>query len=75
MIKRIQALRKTSGFEITDRVNVVLEKKPEFEKVLTSFGEHIASQVLANSITLADDVEGSVQDFGEFEAKLSVKVD
>ena len=75
VIKRIQALRKTSGFEITDRVNVVLEKKPEFEKVLTSFGEHIASQVLANSITLADDVEGSVQDFGEFEAKLSVKVD
>ena len=75
VIKRIQALRKTSGFEITDRVNVVLENNPAFKNVLSAFGEHIASQVLANSITLSDDVDGSKQDFGEFEAKLSVKVD
>ena len=72
IIKRIQALRKDSGFEITDRISVVLEQKPELESAVAAFGEHIASQVLANSLEFGDAQEGSEQDFGDFSAKVKI---
>ena len=72
IIKRIQALRKDSGFEITDRINVVLEKKPELESAVSVFGEHIASQVLANSLTFGDAGDGAEQEFGDFNAKVFI---
>ncbi len=72
IIKRIQAMRKDSGFEITDRINVVLEQKPELESAVAAFGEHIASQVLANSLSFGDASEGSQQEFGEFKAFVKV---
>ena len=72
VIKRIQTLRKDSGLEITDRINVVIEQREEMGSVIADFGEHIASQVLANSITLGDASEGTEQDFTDFKAKVRI---
>ena len=72
IIKRIQSLRKDSGFEITDRINVVLESKPELEEAVKAFGSHISSQVLANSLTFGDASNGSEQEFGELTAKVLI---
>ena len=72
IIKRIQALRKDSGFEITDRINVVLEKRQELQAAVDTFGDHIASQVLANSIVFDDAAQGSQQDFGDFKANVYI---
>ena len=72
IIKRIQSLRKDSGFEITDRINVVLESKPEREEAVKAFGNHISSQVLANSLTFGDASKGSEQEFGELTAKVLI---
>ena len=72
IIKRIQSLRKDSGFEITDRINVVLESKSELEEAVKAFGSHISSQVLANSLTFGDAAEGSEQEFGELKAKVLI---
>ena len=72
IIKRIQSLRKDSGFEITDRINVVLESKPELEEAVKAFGNHISSQVLANSLTFGDASKGSEQEFGELTAKVFI---
>ena len=72
IIKRIQSLRKDSGFEITDRINVVLESKPELEEAVKAFGNHISSQVLANSLTFGDASNGSKQEFGELTAKVLI---
>ena len=75
IIKRIQAMRKESGFEITDRIKVVLEKRPELEVAVATFGEHISSQVLANSLTFGEASEGSQQEFGEFNAFVKINKD
>ena len=72
IIKRIQSLRKDSGFEITDRINVVIESKPELEEAVKAFGNHISSQVLANSLTFGDASKGSEQEFGELTAKVLI---
>ena len=73
VIKRIQALRKDTGLEITDRISVVIDRKPELEDVIQKFGEHIAQQVLANSLTLGDAAEGVESELGEFSAKILVR--
>ena len=72
IIKRIQALRKDSGFEITDRINVVLEEKPELVDAVKAFGDHISSQVLANSLAFGDASDGVEQEFGEQKAKVLI---
>ena len=75
IIKRIQALRKESGFEITDRINVVLEEKQELVDAVKAFGDHISSQVLANSLTFGDASDGVEQEFGEQHAKVKITKD
>jgi isoleucyl-tRNA synthetase len=73
IIKRIQNLRKESGFEITDRINVVVESNDELAEAVKVHGEHIAAQVLANSLTVGDATDGVETDFGEFNAKVLVR--
>ena len=72
IIKRIQAMRKESGFEITDRISVTIEDKAELRSAVEVFGEHISSQVLANELTVGDASDGSEVDFGEFKAKIKI---
>ena len=72
IIKRIQAMRKESGFEITDRISVEIEEQADLRKAVEAFGEHIASQVLANSLTMGDAAEGIETDFGDFKAKVRI---
>ncbi|NPD80672.1 isoleucine--tRNA ligase [Prevotella sp. PINT] len=72
VIKRIQAIRKDSGLEITDRIVVTIEEKPELAGVINHFGEHISAQVLANEITLGDATEGIESELGDFNAKILV---
>ncbi len=53
LINRIQNLRKSSGLEVTDRIRVTLSDNRQLEPVIQHFGEYIASQVLATSLSLA----------------------
>ena len=71
IIKQIQGRRKSQGFEITDRVNVVITDTPETEAVLDKFKDNIAAQVLAVSIELGAP-EGETIDFDGFKAAIQV---
>lgn len=74
IIKQIQGLRKSQGFEITDRIKVEISDCPEVQAVLAQYKENIASQVLANSITI-NNVESEPIDFADFKAAISVQKD
>ena len=52
LINRIQNLRKSSGLEITDRIKIELEDRPEIHNAVLHCGDYIASQVLATSLEL-----------------------
>lgn len=73
IIKRIQALRKDSGLEITDRIKVTLEQNEVLENAVKVFGEHICSQVLANELVFGDVAQGVEAEFGEFNAKVMIE--
>jgi len=53
LINRIQNLRKSSGFEITDRILITLEDRPEIHNAVLHCGDYIASQVLAVKLELS----------------------
>ena len=50
LINRIQNLRKQSGFEVSDRIRVLLPEDEELAKVLALYGSYIAREVQAVSI-------------------------
>jgi isoleucyl-tRNA synthetase len=57
LVNRIQNLRKTSGYEITDKIHVEIMKLAEINEAVKSFSKYIASQTLANSIELVDHID------------------
>ena len=58
LVNRIQNLRKTAGFEVTDRIDtVVYADAPEIAPALAAFGEWIGSQTLSRSVTQAPAAE------------------
>lgn len=61
LVNRIQNLRKDCGFEVTDKVNVTIERRPEVEDSLTVYKDYVAAQTLSSSIALSDSVDGGAQ--------------
>ena len=52
LINRIQNVRKTKDFNVTDRIQVKLEPNKDIEIAVNKFGDLIKSEVLANSIQI-----------------------
>jgi len=74
LVNRIQNLRKSSGFEITDRITVQVKRSAEMDEAITDFGSYISSQVLANEIQLVDAIDNPTElDFEDFVVHLFVK--
>lgn len=74
LVKRIQNIRKDSGFEITDKVDVCISRTPETEDAVRLYGDYISSQVLAASLQLSDElpVDAIDLDIEGIEAKVIV---
>jgi isoleucyl-tRNA synthetase len=74
IVNRIQKLRKEKDFNVTDRISVVLERKPFLEKTLTEFNTYISNEVLADKIALADVVEtGDVVDVNDSDLRIQIR--
>jgi isoleucyl-tRNA synthetase len=74
LINRIQNIRKSSGFEITDRISIQVKQNSEIDGVVAEFGSYIASQVLANEIQIVTDLTNATElDFDDFMVYLTVK--
>ena len=74
LVNRIQNIRKSSGFEITDKINITLSKNTQTDDAVNEYKDYICNQVLATSLTLADEVqEGTELNFDDF--SLFVKVE
>ena len=74
LVKRIQNLRKESGFEITDRIDIQLEHNEHTDTAVEQFRDYISAQVLANSLTLTDTVDNpTTLDFESFKVNINIK--
>lgn len=73
IIKKIQAMRKDSGLEITDRIAVTVSKNNCSDEAVEQFGEYISNQVLAGSLTLCDNVEGEAVELDGFSINVAIE--
>ena len=75
LVNRVQNLRKSSGFDITDKITISILSCPEMNEAIAAYKEYIANQVLAVSIDIFEEAisDATVLDFEDF--KLSVKIE
>lgn len=63
VVKRIQAYRKDSGFDITDRILVEVERTPLLADAVNEFADYIAKQVLADRVENTDAIAEGATEF------------
>ncbi len=72
MVNRIQNLRKSKDFEITDRIEIKVSSNELFDEAINEFSQYISNQVLADSITIENTVFEDEIDIDEEKITLSV---
>jgi isoleucyl-tRNA synthetase len=72
IINRVQNIRKESGLEITDRINITLAPNAETDAAVNVFGDYIKTHVLADAIMIAPN-DGAEVDFDDF--TLNIKIE
>ena len=73
IIKKIQAMRKDGGLDITDRINVKVSKNDASDEAVNRFADYISNQVLADSLTLCDSVEGESVELDGYTIAVSIE--
>ena len=74
IVKKIQAMRKDSGFDIVDRIVVEIEHNEATDAAVEQFNGYICNQVLADELKISDSVDGdSVVELDNATVKLSVR--
>ncbi|MBN2778519.1 MAG: isoleucine--tRNA ligase [Bacteroidales bacterium] len=56
-VNRIQNLRKDSGFDVTDKIDIIIQSHTELDTAINSYREYICSQTLGNSINIVKKME------------------
>lgn len=59
LVHRIQNIRRSSGLQVTDRISINYQGSSEFTEVISSFGDYICEEVLADKIVISSAMEGS----------------
>ncbi len=73
LVNRIQNIRKSNGYEITDKINIQIERLPEINAAVENYKGYISTQVLANSLELADSLSQPVElDFEDYVVKVEI---
>ena len=73
LVNRIQNIRKSSGFEITDKIRIRLSKNQETDDAVNEYNSYICNQVLGVSLELVDEVkDGTELNFDDFSLFVSV---
>ena len=73
LVNRIQNLRKSSNFNLTDRIVVTISPDEHINEAVSEWTDYIAKQVLAVSITLAQcPAEAAEVDMDDYKLKINV---
>ncbi|WP_041620829.1 isoleucine--tRNA ligase [Paludibacter propionicigenes] len=74
LVNRIQNIRKSSGYEIVDKIAIEIEGRDEINDAVNEYAGYIASQTLANSVELVLNLEDATElEFDEYMVKVAVK--
>ena len=77
IINRVQNIRKTRDYAITDRISLVFEPNEALDDVVKDFGDYIARQVLAENVEIGvpeSASEAEILDIDGLEAKVHISL-
>jgi isoleucyl-tRNA synthetase len=60
LINRIQNMRKDSGFDVTDKIRILVKKHEAVNSSINNFNNYISTQTLAKSIELVDNIDDRI---------------
>jgi isoleucyl-tRNA synthetase len=61
LVNRIQNLRKDSGFEVTDRIKIYMEKEATIEKAIQNNEQYIKDETLTEELIFLDSIQNGTQ--------------
>ena len=74
LVNRIQNIRKDSGFDVTDKIKVHLQKNPELENAVKANETYIKSETLTETLVFDDFISNGIEiEFDEIKTKISIK--
>jgi isoleucyl-tRNA synthetase len=74
LVNRIQNLRKDSGFEVTDRIEIALQNSEILEHALQNNAEYIKTETLADTLLLNEQINNGLEiKFDDVETKMVIK--
>ena len=56
-VNRIQNIRKEKKFEVTDKIEIFVEKNEELENAITNNFSYICGETLANNLKIVDQIK------------------
>jgi isoleucyl-tRNA synthetase len=73
LVNRIQNIRKDSGFEVTDKIHLVLQQNAQLEAAVRANEMYIKSETLTESIQMKAQVEGGIEiEFDEIKTRILI---
>ncbi len=74
LVNRVQNLRKSNGYDITDKIRIAIVSCEEMNGAIQEYGDYIANQVLAVSVDVVEAIEdATVLDFEEFNVLVRIE--
>ena len=74
LVNRIQNLRKDAGFEVTDRIDVTIQKDSQLNQAVIDNMTYIKNETLTEHLNLIDNIANGVDIvFDTIETKLAIK--
>ncbi|MBI1184973.1 isoleucine--tRNA ligase [bacterium] len=61
IVNRIQNIRKSEGFEVTDRIKISIEQKPQLLNVIERFTNYICTETLADQLILVGELSNTTE--------------
>jgi isoleucyl-tRNA synthetase len=61
LVNRIQRIRKESGFDLTDRIDVKLADANELKPAITEYNDYICAEILADRLELVSEISSGTE--------------
>ncbi|MDD2984835.1 isoleucine--tRNA ligase [Flavobacterium sp.] len=73
LVNRIQNIRKDSGFEVTDKIEVRLEKNKQLEKAISTNLEYVQAETLTKILVFVERIENGTEiEFDDIKTKIII---
>ena len=74
LVNRVQNLRKESGFDVTDKIRLVIQKNDILEQSISANEQYIKSETLTNELVFKEIVEkGTEIAFDDVNTKILIE--